>query len=107
MQLQHSKFPIALFPNLSLSDLENSIQLYVTRQKFHLSHHFNTYEAISLDAKQANLLQTKRKTPTMKISSRGVLTNGKVFEASEIIALDYQCTYITAFNKRHHSSRIE
>ena len=96
---------VHLFPNLSKGDIEKSIQSYVKKQKLQISHYFNTYESILLDKEQAELLQQKKKTPAMKISSRGILAEGKVFVASENIALDYKCTYITAFNKEHHSLR--
>lgn len=105
MQIEYSKLPVHLFPNLAKGDIEKSIQSYVKKQKLQISHYFNTYESIILDKEQAELLQQKKKTPAMKISSRGILTEGKVFVASENIALDYKCTYITAFNKEHHSLR--
>lgn len=41
----------------------------------------------------------------MKISSRGILNNGTIFEISEIVAVDYKCTYLTAFNNEHHKRR--
>lgn len=43
----------------------------------------------------------------MKIRNRGLLDGGIVYESSEVIALDYSCTYITPFNKDIHQSRIK
>lgn len=105
MQIEYSRLPVSLFPTLSYSDAEGSIQSYVKKHKYTISHYFNTYEAIALNQEQATLLQQRRKSPAMKISSRGILNNGRIFEISDIIAIDYKCTYLTAFNNEHHKRR--
>lgn len=105
MQIEQSRLPATLFPVLTQKDAENSIQSFVKKHKFTISHYLNTYEAISLDKEQAMFLQQKKKSPAMKISSRGILNNGTIFEISEIVAVDYKCTYLTAFNNEHHKRR--
>ncbi|MGG1671959.1 GntR family transcriptional regulator [Paenibacillus sp. NRS-1783] len=105
MQLELSRLPVILFPILTHTDAEHSIQSYVKKHKYTISHYLNTYEAIALSKEQAMLLQQKRKSPAMKISSRGILNNGIIFEKSEIVAIDYKCTYLTAFNNEHHKRR--
>ncbi|RRJ61699.1 GntR family transcriptional regulator [Paenibacillus oralis] len=107
MQIEISRLPVALFPTLTHQDAEQSIQSYVLKHKYTISHYLNTYEAIALNKEQAMLLQQKRKSPAMKISSRGILSNGKIFETSEIVAIDYKCTYFTAFNNEHHKRRTQ
>ncbi|GGF91893.1 transcriptional regulator [Paenibacillus albidus] len=105
-QIELSRLPVTLFPILTYQDAEHSIQSYVKKHKYTISHYLNTYEAIALNQQQATLLQQKRKSPAMKISSRGILNDGTIFETSEIIAIDYRCTYLTAFNNEHHKRRI-
>ncbi|MFB5761904.1 GntR family transcriptional regulator [Paenibacillus medicaginis] len=105
VQIELSRLPVALFPIFTPKDAENSIQSYVQKHKYTISHYLNTYEAIALNKEQAMLLQQKRKSPAMKIASRGLLSNGRIFEISEIVAIDYRCTYLTAFNNEHHKRR--
>jgi GntR family mannosyl-D-glycerate transport/metabolism transcriptional repressor len=105
MQIEYSRLPVTLFPSLTFKDAEHSIQSYVKKHKYTISHYFNSYEAIALNQEQAMLLQQKRKSPAMQISSRGILNNGKIFISSEIVAIDYRCTYLTAFNNEHHKRR--
>lgn len=47
----------------------------------------------------------KKGIPAMKIQNRCLLKGGVVYEYSEVIAIDYSCTYITPFNKENHSQR--
>lgn len=61
MQIEQSRLPATLFPVLTQKDAENSIQSFVKKHKFTISHYLNTYEAISLDKEQAMFLQQKRK----------------------------------------------
>ncbi|MBE0344061.1 GntR family transcriptional regulator, partial [Paenibacillus sp. 28ISP30-2] len=50
-------------------------------------------------------IQEKKESPTIKISRRGIRKKGTIFEISEIVAVDYKCTYLTAFNNEHHKRR--
>lgn len=42
----------------------------------------------------------------MKIMNRGILDDGRVFEYSELINLDYTVSYFTPFNNDHHQQRL-
>lgn len=104
VQVETSRMPKKLFAHLTLEDVEQSIQSYVKAQKYKISHYLTTYEPLSIDKKLAELLMQKKGTAAMKIINRGILSNGSIFEMSEIIALDYKCTYITPFNEEQHRS---
>ena len=43
----------------------------------------------------------------MEITSRGVLRDGSIFVYSRIRALQYECTYVSPFNKDVFLSRRE
>ena len=86
-------------------NIESSIQKYVRDKNLEISHYITTYEAVSINREQAELLKCKKGTPAMKILNRGILENGMVYEYSEIIDIDYSCTYFIPFNKQNHSFR--
>ena len=104
-QIETSKLPIYLFRDLNEKDIENSIQKYVRSKKMKISHHMTTYEAVSINKEQAGLLNCKKGIPAMKILNRGILENGLVYTYSEIIDIDYSCTYFIPFNKQNHIFR--
>lgn len=104
-QIEKSKMPVALFPDLSKEILEHSIQEYVQEQGYTISHYITSYSPSLLNQKQADLLMCKKNTPAMKIENRCILKDGRVYEYSELTAIDYTCTYITPFDKRSHQSR--
>lgn len=104
-QIEKSKMPVSLFPNLNKQILEQSIQGYVQECGFEISHYITSYSATALTKQQSDLLMCKKNTPAMRIENRCLLGNGRVYEYSELIAIDYTCTYITPFNKEGHKSR--
>ena len=57
------------------------------------------YRAAQLTREEAELLNCKKSTPALLIKSRGFLRDGAVFVSSEIVAVDYECTYVVPFNK--------
>lgn len=97
--------PVSLFPNLNKTILEHSIQEYVQKQGYTISHNITNYSPSFLTKKQAELLMCKRNTPAMKIQNRCILEDGRVYEYSELTAIDYTCTYITPFDKDSHHAR--
>lgn len=105
VQIEKSKMPVSLFPDLNTSILEQSIQEYVQEQGFEISHNITSYSPSQLTKKQSELLLCKRNTPAMKIQNRCILNDGRVYEYSELTAIDYTCTYITPFNKESHQAR--
>lgn len=104
-QIEKSKMPVALFPNLDEEVLEGSIQDYVQSLNFIISHYITSYSPTILDHREARLLLSKKNIPAMKIENRCLLEDGRVYEYSELTAIDYTCTYITPFNKKIHQSR--
>lgn len=104
-QLEVSKMPVVLFPDLSRKIIEDSIQKYVEEKGYRISHYITSYAPITVSKKQANVLLCKRGTPAMQITNRSILEEGSVFEYSEITAIDYAVTYIRPFDRENHSYR--
>lgn len=104
-QIETSKLPVSLFPGFTPDIAEHSIQDYVQRSGHEISHYITSYVPVLVTKEQSELLQCKKSTPAMRISNRCLLKNGQVYEHSEVIAIDYMCTYITPFNKTVHQTR--
>lgn len=104
-QIEESKMPVSLFPDLNKNMIEQSIQEYVQGKGLNISHYITSYSPTSVSKEQAELLLCKRNTPAMRIENRCLLDDGRVYEYSELIALDYTCTYVTPFNKESHQAR--
>ncbi|MFD1426527.1 DNA-binding GntR family transcriptional regulator [Kroppenstedtia sanguinis] len=104
-QIEVSKLPVSLFPSLTKEHVEDSIQKYVQNCGYTISHYITSYTPTSVSKEQAQLLMCKKGTPAMKITNRCLLDDGKVYEYSELTAIDYTCTYITPFNKDSHQAR--
>lgn len=105
-QLESTSMPYGLFPDLSKEIIEWSIQGYVERLGYRISHNLTTYHPVSVSREDAEYLLCKPRTPAMYIINRGVLTDGRVFEYSENVALDYQVTYIRPFDREIHAARL-
>ena len=97
--------PCALFPQLSREVLEDSIQDHAMQLKYRIAYFITNYHAAVLDAEHAELLHCKKGLPVMDITSRGVLRDGRIFVYSRIEALQYECTYVSPFNKDVFLSR--
>lgn len=106
-QLEVSKMPVALFPDLSQEIVEHSIQKYVEKKGYRISHYITSYAAISVSKEQSQLLMCKRGAPAMQIKSRAILESGLIYEYSEVTAIDYAATYIRPFDREIHRSRID
>ncbi len=106
-QLEISKLPVALFPDLSQEVVEHSIQDYVEQKGYRISHYLTSYTPITISTEQAQVLLCKRGTPAMQIKNRAILENGQMFEYSDITAIDYSVTYIRPFDREIHRSRID
>ena len=105
VQIENSKLPHKLFPNLKKEDLSNSIQEYVQNINYIISHYITSYTPVLINKEQSELMACKKGLPAMKIQNRCLLRDGTVYEYSEVIALEYSCTYITPFNKQNHTLR--
>ncbi len=104
-QLETGWTPCRLFPELTKEVLEDSIQNYALKKKYRISHFMTNYQPALLSREDAELLNCKKGTPVMHLTSRGVLKDGTVFIYSNIHAIHYECTYITPFNKDVYLSR--
>ncbi|NSB12339.1 GntR family transcriptional regulator [Clostridium beijerinckii] len=104
-QLETSVLPCCLFPDLTPKDVEGSIQDYVQKKSYIISHYITNYKASIISKNQSELLNCKKGTPAMEITNRGILSDGTIYQYSNILALDYTCTYIIPFNKENYEKR--
>lgn len=104
-QIEYSRMPVYLFPDLTKDHVQNSIQKYVQQKGYSISHYITSYTPTIVSKQQADLLQCKKGTPAMKISNRCLLEDGRVYEVSSLISINYTCTYFTPFNKKRHEAR--
>ena len=99
VQIEVSTLPVHAFADLSQQVIEQSLQQYVLNKGYRISHLLTSYQAVSVSREQAVLLGCKKGIPAMRISNRGILDGGKVYELSEIIDINYRCTYVIPFNR--------
>lgn len=104
-QAETGWMPCRLFPDLDRSVIEDSIQNYVLKKKYKISHFMTNYRPTILSKTDAEILNAKKGTPAMYITSRGILKDGTIFICSKINAIHYECTYIIPFNKDVYLSR--
>lgn len=98
VQIEISRMPVKDFPDLNQQVIEKSIQQYVLSKGLRISHLLTSYQAVSINKEQALLLECKKGSPAMHIINRGILEGGRVFEISEIVDINYSCTYVIPFN---------
>lgn len=98
-QIEISRMPAALFTDLSQEVIERSLQQYVLEKGFPISHLLTSYRAVSVSREQAILLGCKKGSPAMHINNRGILDGGRVYEISDIIDINYSCTYVIPHNR--------
>lgn len=99
VQIEISRMPSAAFPDLTQQVIERSLQQYVLLKGYQISHLLTTYRAVSISREQAELLGCKKGSPAMHITNRGILTDGQVYEISDIIDINYTCTYVIPHNR--------
>ncbi|KHT30496.1 MULTISPECIES: GntR family transcriptional regulator [Pectobacterium] len=99
VQIEISKMPAADFPDMSQKIIESSIQQYVLSKGYAISHYLTHYQAVNVTKAQAELLGCKKGTAAMHILNRGILQGGRVYESSDIIDINYACTYVIPFNR--------
>ena len=105
-QIEVTHMPTTLFPDLTRAVVEHSIQDYVERKGYRISHFMTTYTPCALTRDEAELLACKRSTPAMQIQSRGILSTGRVYEFSRVVAIDYSVSYISPFDREGHRGRM-
>ena len=106
-QIERSSLPVSLFPDFSPKTVERSIQAYVEGLGYRISHYMTTYSPHALTCVDAQLLCARRNTPAMLICNRAVLSNGCVFEYSEVTAIDYAVSYIRPYDREIHAARLK
>ncbi|OON41503.1 GntR family transcriptional regulator [Izhakiella australiensis] len=99
VQIEISRMPAAAFDDLSGKIIEQSIQQYVLSKGYQISHLLTSYRATVVTREQAALLGCKKGSPAMQIINRGFLHDGQVYEISDIIDIDYSCTYLIPHNR--------
>ncbi|HCN96804.1 MULTISPECIES: GntR family transcriptional regulator [Leclercia] len=105
VQLEVSSMPAADFPDLNQQAIERSIQQYVLNKGMNISHMLTTYRAVSVSREQAVILGCKKGSPAMHINNRGILEGGRVFEVSDIIDINYTCTWVSPYNRDNFAWR--
>jgi GntR family mannosyl-D-glycerate transport/metabolism transcriptional repressor len=105
VQIETTRLPFSYFPNLNEEEVKKSVHDYVQQCDYKISHFITTYSSVNVNKEDADLLNCKKGIAAMKIINRGILQNGKVFEYSEIINLDYSVSYFIPFNPHSHNYR--
>lgn len=105
-QIERTVMPAAMFPTLSDAVLEKSVQGFVEGAGYRISHYMTSYRPVTVTRQDASILECGRGAPAMAIDSRGVLTDGRVFAHSEMIALNYEVSYISRFDREVHQARL-
>mgnify|MGYP004710852941 FL=1 len=98
VQIEYSRMPAREFGDLNQKTIEHSIQQYVLGKGYAISHSLTRYQAVTVNKTQAECLGCKKGLPAMHITNRGILQGGKVYAFSDIIDIDYSCTYVIPFN---------
>ena len=106
-QIEETRLPVRIFKKIDEKIIESSLQKYVISLGLEIDSYLTTYKAISLVKEDADLLGCKRSSSAMNITNRGFLKTGEVFVVSDIIDIDYQCTYHTQFNPESLNYRDE
>lgn len=99
VQIEVSRMPSAAFADLNQQVIERSLQQYVLEKGYHISHMLTTYRAVNVTREQAELLGCKKGSPAMLINNRGILAGGQVYAVSDIIDINYTCTYVIPHNR--------
>lgn len=85
--------------------IESSIQKHALSIELEIDSYLTTYQAVNVSKDDAELLGCKKNAAAMNITNRGFLASGELFIVSDIIDINYQCTYHTPFNSESMSYR--
>lgn len=97
-QVEETILPVHLFPKMNDTIVESSLQKLALSLGLEIDSYLTSYKAVSLSSEDARLLECKRSTSAMNITNRGFLLSGEAFIVSDILDINYQCTYHTKFN---------
>ncbi|MFT7559981.1 MAG: DNA-binding GntR family transcriptional regulator [Flavobacteriales bacterium] len=98
IQIEMTDIPVKMFPDMNDSIIESSLQKHALSLGLIIDSYLTTYKAINVSKDDSELLMCKRSTAAMNITNRGFLESGEVFILSDIIDINYQCTYHAPFN---------
>ncbi len=104
-QIEETRLPVKLIPKINDVIIESSLQKHVLSLGLEIESYLTSYKAISVSKEDSELLGCKRSSSAMNITNRGFLSSGDVFVISDIIDINYQCTYHTKFNSESLSYR--
>ncbi|WP_125606696.1 GntR family transcriptional regulator [Lapidilactobacillus bayanensis] len=104
-QIETSKMPYNLFPQLSQAEVEGSIQAFVEETGLRISHSITSYSPTVLTRQEEKIFQCKHGQPAMNITTRSFAETGEVYEYTQISAIDYTVTYITPFDREQYLLR--
>jgi DNA-binding GntR family transcriptional regulator len=98
IQIEEAKIPVKIFPEMNGFIIESSLQKHAISLGLNIDSYLTTYKAISVSKEDSEILGCKKNTAAMNITNRGFLNTGELFIVSDIIDINYQCTYHTPFN---------
>ncbi|MGI9886332.1 GntR family transcriptional regulator [Vibrio chagasii] len=105
VQIEEAKIPVSVFPEMNAEIIESSIQKHALSKGLQIDSYLTTYQAVNVSKEDAELLGCKKNIAAMNITNRGFLSSGELFIVSDIIDINYQCTYHTPFNSESMSYR--
>ncbi len=105
VQIEEAKIPVSVFPEMNAEIIESSIQKHALSKGLQIDSYLTTYQAVNVSKEDAELLGCKKNVAAMNITIRGFLASGELFIVSDIIDINYQCTYHTPFNNESMSFR--
>lgn len=105
VQVEEAKIPVSVFPEMNAEIIESSIQKHALSKGLQIDSYLTTYQAVNVSKEDAELLGCKKNVAAMNITNRGFLVSGELFIVSDIIDINYQCTYHTPFNSESMSYR--
>ncbi|CAH7221899.1 GntR family transcriptional regulator [Vibrio chagasii] len=105
VQIEEAKIPVSVFPEMNAEIIESSIQKHALSKGLQIDSYLTTYQAVNVSKEDAELLGCKKNVAAMNITNRGFLSSGELFIVSDIIDINYQCTYHTPFNRESMSYR--
>ncbi|WP_295894591.1 GntR family transcriptional regulator [uncultured Vibrio sp.] len=104
-QIEETRLPVKLIPKINDDIIESSLQKHVLSLGLEIDSYLTTYKAINVSKEDSELLDCRRSSSAMNITNRGFLLSGEVFVISDIIDINYQCTYHTKFNSESLNHR--
>jgi len=103
--IETTYIPYDLVPSLIEEDLEHNSLYSILNEKYQLffSHAVETYEAISIGRKEANLLKCKPLSPGFFIERITYLEDGTPIEVTNSITRADRCKFVAILGENHTS----